>query len=97
MISSSPRPEGSIARAASNTGAVIRDAYIGPYTAIGEDVKIDGAELEHSIVLAGSEINELEYRIEASLIGRNVRIGKGPALPKAYRFVVGDNAEIQIL
>ena len=78
-------------------GAVIRDAYIGPYTAIGEDVKIDGAELEHSIVLAGSEINELEYRIEASLIGRNVRIGKGPALPKAYRFVVGDNAEIQIL
>jgi len=78
-------------------GAVIRDAYIGPYTAIGEDVKIDGAELEHSIVLAGSEISELDYRIEASLIGRNVRIGKGPALPKAYRFVVGDNAEIQIL
>jgi glucose-1-phosphate thymidylyltransferase len=78
-------------------GAVIRDAYIGPYTAIGENVRIDGAELEHSIVLAGSEISELEYRIEASLIGRNVRIGKGPALPKAYRFVVGDNAEIQIL
>jgi glucose-1-phosphate thymidylyltransferase len=78
-------------------GAVIKDAYIGPYTAIGEDVRIDGAELEHSIVLAGSEITELEYRIEASLIGRNVRIGKGPSLPKAYRFVVGDNSEIQIL
>jgi glucose-1-phosphate thymidylyltransferase len=78
-------------------GAVIRDAYIGPYTAIGENVRIDGAELEHSIVLAGSEISELEYRIEASLIGRNVRIGKGPSLPKAYRFVVGDNSEIQIL
>jgi glucose-1-phosphate thymidylyltransferase len=78
-------------------GAVIKDAYIGPYTAIGENVRIDGAELEHSIVLAGSEITELEYRIEASLIGRNVRIGKGPSLPKAYRFVVGDNSEIQIL
>jgi glucose-1-phosphate thymidylyltransferase len=78
-------------------GAVIRDAYIGPYTAIGEEVTIDGAELEHSIVLAGSEVRELEYRIEASLIGRNVRISRGPALPKAYRFVVGDNAEIQIL
>jgi glucose-1-phosphate thymidylyltransferase len=77
--------------------AVISDAYIGPYTAIGDDVVIDGAELEHSIVLSGSRIVELEYRIEASLIGRNVRIGRGPALPKAYRFVVGDNAEIQIL
>jgi glucose-1-phosphate thymidylyltransferase len=78
-------------------GSVIRDAYIGPYTAIGEKVVIDGAELEHSIVLEGSEVRELEYRIEASLIGRNVRISRGPALPKAYRFVVGDNAEIAIL
>jgi hypothetical protein len=26
-----------------------------------------------------------------------VRIRRGPALPKAYRFVVGDNADVQIL
>jgi glucose-1-phosphate thymidylyltransferase len=78
-------------------GSQISNAYIGPYTAVGEDVVIDGAELEHSIVLSGSELRDLEYRVEASLIGRNVRIGRGPALPKAYRFVVGDNAEIQIL
>ena len=58
---------------------------------------IDHAELEHSIVLSGSSISDLEYRIEASLIGKNVRIGRGPALPKAYRFVVGDNADVQIL
>jgi len=48
-------------------------------------------------VLSGSSVRDLEYRIEASLIGRNVRIGRGPALPRAHRFVVGDNAEIQIL
>ena len=67
------------------SGARITDAYIGPYTAIGEDVTISSAELEHSIVLSGSTICDLEYRIEASLIGKNVRIGRGPALPKAYR------------
>ncbi len=78
-------------------GAHIRDAYIGPYTAIGEGVTIDRAELEHSIVLAQSTVRDLEYRIEASLIGRNVNIGRGPALPKAYRFVVGDSSEIAIL
>jgi glucose-1-phosphate thymidylyltransferase len=78
-------------------GSQVTDAYIGPYTAVGDEVRIRGAELEHSIVLSGSEIGELEYRIEASLIGRNVRIGRGPALPKAYRFVVGDNADVQIL
>jgi glucose-1-phosphate thymidylyltransferase len=78
-------------------GSRITDAYIGPYTAIGDDVTIEKAELEHSIVLSGSSIRDLEYRIEASLIGKDVRIGRGPALPKAYRFVVGDNADVQIL
>ena len=78
-------------------GSTITDAYIGPYTAIGDDVTITGAELEYSIVLSGSSVRDLEYRIEASLIGRNVRIGRGPSMPKAYRFVVGDNSEISIL
>ncbi|CAN5561120.1 glucose-1-phosphate thymidylyltransferase [soil metagenome] len=79
------------------SGAHIADAYIGPYTAIGEGVTIQRAELEHSIVLEGASLHDLEYRIEASLIGRNVRIGRGPSVPKAYRFVVGDNSEINIL
>jgi glucose-1-phosphate thymidylyltransferase len=78
-------------------GSQIRNAYIGPYTAIGDDVTIENAELEHSIVLSGSSIRDLEYRIEASLIGKDVRIGRGPPLPKAYRFVVGDHADVQIL
>ncbi|HEX8646539.1 MAG TPA: glucose-1-phosphate thymidylyltransferase [Thermoleophilaceae bacterium] len=78
-------------------GARITDAYIGPYTAIGEDVTIQGSEIEYSIVLAGSSVRDLAGRVEASLIGRNVAIGRSPALPKAYRFVVGDNAEIAIL
>jgi glucose-1-phosphate thymidylyltransferase len=78
-------------------GSRITDAYVGPYTAIGEDVTIDRAELEYSIVMEGSSIRHLEGRIEASLIGRNVRITRGPAHPRAYRFVVGDNAEIAIL
>ncbi len=78
-------------------GSTVTDAYIGPYTAIGDDVTIEKAELEHSIVLSGSSITDLESRVEASLIGKNVRISRGPAVPRAYRFVVGDNADVQIL
>jgi glucose-1-phosphate thymidylyltransferase len=78
-------------------GTRIVDAYIGPYSAIGEEVTIERAEIEYSIVLSGSSVRDLDGRIEASLIGRNVAIGRSPALPKAYRFVVGDNAEIAIL
>ncbi len=78
-------------------GARLVDAYIGPYSAVGENVTIERAELEYSIVLSGSSIRDLDGRIEASLIGHNVAIARSPALPKAYRFVVGDNAEIAIL
>jgi glucose-1-phosphate thymidylyltransferase len=78
-------------------GSRIVDAYIGPYTAIGEEVTIEDAELEHSIVMRGSEVRNLEGRVEASLIGRDVRIGRSPRVPRAYRFVVGDSSEISIL
>ncbi len=75
----------------------VTDAYIGPYTAVGDEVTIEQAELEHSIVMPGSSIRDLEGRIEASLIGKDVRIGRGPKMPRAYRFVVGDSSEIEIL
>jgi glucose-1-phosphate thymidylyltransferase len=78
-------------------GAVVCDAYIGPYTSVGPDVRIEQAEIEYSIVLEGSSVTNMDGRIEASLIGKNVRISRTPTLPKAYRFVVGDNAEIAIL
>jgi glucose-1-phosphate thymidylyltransferase len=78
-------------------GAQLVDAYIGPYTAIGEDVRIEHAELEHSIVMSGSRISHVDHRIEASLIGKDVTIARGPKQPKAYRFVVGDSADVQII
>jgi glucose-1-phosphate thymidylyltransferase len=78
-------------------GSRLVDAYIGPYTAIGENVTIENAELEHSIVMSGSRISQVDHRIEASLIGKDVTIARGPSLPKAYRFVVGDSADVQII
>ncbi len=78
-------------------GARITDAYIGPYTAIGEDCVISSAEVEHSILLAGSKVCDLEGRMESSLLGRNVTISRGVRQPRAYRFMVGDNSEIGIL
>ena len=78
-------------------GTTITDAYVGPYTAIGADVAIARAEIEHSIILAGSTIRDLDGRMEASLVGKDVSIARGQIVPKAYRFVVGDHAEITIL
>jgi glucose-1-phosphate thymidylyltransferase len=78
-------------------GAHLTDAYVGPYTAVGENCVIAGAEVEHSILLSGSEVRNLDGRMESSLLGRNVKIGRGNRQPRAYRFMVGDNSEIGIL
>jgi glucose-1-phosphate thymidylyltransferase len=77
-------------------GARLTDAYVGPYTAIGERCEIDSAEVEYSILLADSTVRDLHGRMESSLLGRNVRIGRDRAQPRAYRFMVGDNSEIAI-
>ncbi|HEY1522874.1 MAG TPA: glucose-1-phosphate thymidylyltransferase [Solirubrobacteraceae bacterium] len=78
-------------------GAQLIDCYIGPYTAVGEDCTIENAEVEHSILLAGSVVRNLAGRMESSLLGRNVTIGRDHRQPRAYRFLVGDNSEVGIL
>jgi len=77
-------------------GAEIRDAFVGPYTSIGERCTLVRCEMENSIVLADSEIRDIPLRIDGSLIGRNVRIVKTDYKPKAYRFMLGDNSEVGI-
>ncbi len=78
-------------------GACIEDAYIGPYTSIGDDVQIRRSEVEHSIVLAGSVVEDLGTRMEASLLGRNVKLTRSDGMPKTLRLLVGDNSEIEIV
>jgi len=78
-------------------GAQLSDCYVGPYTAIGENCAITGAEVEHSILLAGSSVCDLDGRMESSLLGRNVTVRRSDKQPRAYRFMVGDNSDISIL
>jgi glucose-1-phosphate thymidylyltransferase len=78
-------------------GAEIRDAFVGPYTAVGPNCVVDRCEIENSIVLENSSIAHVDGRIEASLIGKNVKIGRTKKKPVAYRFMLGDNSEVGIL
>ncbi len=90
---------GSVVRgpAVIGAGARIEDAYIGPYTSIGEGVHVRRSEVEHSIVLADSVVEDLGTRMEASLLGRNVKLTRSDGMPKTLRLLVGDNCEIEIV
>ena len=78
-------------------GARIVDAYIGPYSAIGERCVIERAEVENSILLEGSSVTDLNARVESSLLGRDVTIARSEGQPSAYRFLVGDQSDIGVV
>ncbi|MCC6831298.1 MAG: glucose-1-phosphate thymidylyltransferase [Thermoleophilia bacterium] len=77
--------------------AVVESAYIGPYTAVSDRVVIRRAEVEHSIFLEDSRIEDLDARVESSLVGRGVVIARTDAKPRAYRFMVGDSSAIGLI
>ena len=77
-------------------GARLVHAYVGPFTAIMNDVEITDTEIEHSIVLEGSSLRDLANRVTDSLIGKGVKIYREPVKPSAYRFMLGDNSEVGI-
>ena len=68
---------------------------IGPYTSIGDDVKIMKSSVEHSVIMKGSKLMDIE-RIEESLIGRSVTVSKGSSTNKALRLMLGDDSVIEV-
>jgi len=89
--------EGSVIKGPCIIGArsVISDSYIGPYTSVGDGCRISGTEVEDSIIMDDSTISKAGKVVE-SLIGRNVRVQEGLALPKGNRLIVGDNSDISL-
>ena len=78
-------------------GAFVEDAYVGPYTSLGAGVHIARSEVEHSIVLSGSVVEDLGTRMEASLLGKDVRVTRSGGRPKTLRMMVGDSAVIEMV
>jgi len=99
VIGPGAKVEGSVIRgpAVIGAGAHVEDAYIGPYTSIGEDVHVRRSEVENSIVLSGSVVEDLGTRMEASLLGKEVKLTRSEGMPKTLRLLVGDKSEIKLV
>ena len=74
--------------------AEVVDAYVGPYTSIGNGARIEGAEIERSIIADGASVVHVGRRMVSSVIGRNARVFRDFALPRALRLRVGEGNEV---
>jgi glucose-1-phosphate thymidylyltransferase len=77
--------------------AVIENAYVGPFTAVGDGVSIRGSEVEHSTILEGSSVTDVGARIESSLLGRNARVNPAATKPRADHLMLGDRSQVGLV
>ncbi len=75
----------------------IADSYVGPFTSVADDVTLERCEVEFSIILERTSVTGIGGRIEGSLIGKDVRIGRVERKPHAYRFMIGDSSQVDVL
>ncbi len=75
----------------------IENSYIGPFTSVYHHCLVSDSEIEHSIVLEHSRIVDIPYRIEDSLIGRNVELTRSSSKPKGYKLMLGDNSRVGVI
>ncbi|MBS1271049.1 MAG: Glucose-1-phosphate thymidylyltransferase [Candidatus Marinimicrobia bacterium] len=76
---------------------VIENSYIGPYTSIFDNTIILNSEVEYSIILDNCKIDDVDFRIESSLLGKDVEIVKASPKPKTHRFIIGNQSRIEII
>ncbi len=76
-------------------GAQVVDSYVGPFTSIAAGCEIVRSELEFSVLMEGCRLVDVP-RLEASLLGRQVRVTRGARRPSAHRLLVGDHSDVEL-
>ncbi|MBF2003380.1 MAG: glucose-1-phosphate thymidylyltransferase [Synechococcales cyanobacterium M58_A2018_015] len=74
----------------------IENCFIGPYSSIANDVTVTNTDLDHSVLLQGAKVLNIHHRIVDSLIGQRAQLKEAPQRPKALRFMIGDDSQIEI-
>jgi glucose-1-phosphate thymidylyltransferase len=73
----------------------VQGAFIGPYTAIGDDTTVAHTSIQHSVVLEHCHLDGID-RLEDSVLGRGVTIKRATDGPKALRVFVSDDSQISL-
>jgi glucose-1-phosphate thymidylyltransferase len=69
--------------------------YIGPYTSIGNNVRITRGEIENSIIMDNCYI-EVNEKITESLIGPNSKITGNQSGPKGTKLIIGESSVVTL-
>ncbi|MEH1830503.1 MAG: glucose-1-phosphate thymidylyltransferase [Nostoc sp.] len=74
----------------------LENCFIGPYSSIANNATLIDTDLEHSVILEGAKIAGIHQRIIDSVIGQRAQLSLAPRRPKALRFLIGDDCQIEL-
>ena len=75
-------------------GAVVENAFVGPYTSVGPEAVVRDAEVEHSILEARARLEGV--RIHSSLLGVGAEVRRHDRRPRTPRLVLGDLSRVEV-
>ena len=76
---------------------VIEDAYIGPFSSVGNGTVIRKSEVEYSIILRDCRILDVGLRLEGCIIGNDVEVVRAQGKPLVHRFLLGDQSRVEVV
>ncbi|HEY9852980.1 MAG TPA: glucose-1-phosphate thymidylyltransferase [Leptolyngbyaceae cyanobacterium] len=74
----------------------LENCFIGPYSSVGDNVTVIDVEIDHSVILQGAKVVGIHQRIVDSVIGQRAQLIVAPQRPKALRFMIGDDSQIEL-
>ncbi len=75
---------------------IIEKSYIGPYTSLGDNVRVENSEIEASIVMKDCVIRNIPGRIDSSLLADNSQVTSADRVPDTHRFILAENSYVQL-
>ncbi len=73
---------------------IIENAFIGPYSSIGDGSVIVKSALEHCVLMENCEVTQID-RLEDSLLGRGAKVVKNTKKHHAHRLSIGDDSVVE--
>lgn len=97
VVEEGARIEQSIVRgpAIIGAGAYLLNAHVGPFTAIGDNVRIISSTVEHCVIMEGCIIENVP-RLEHSVLGRRVIVRPTPRNHESLCLMVGDDCVVEV-
>jgi glucose-1-phosphate thymidylyltransferase len=75
--------------------SIVEDSVIGPNASIYFGCRIEGSQVEDSIVMERCRVEDVRGMAQ-SLLGKDVEVRRGKERPAMYRLMLGDQSQVEV-